>query len=234
MRDSPRILAVIPARGGSKRLPGKNILPLGGKPLIVWSIEVAKRVPEVCDVLVSTDAPDIARVASHAGAYVPWLRPADLATDSASSADVALHALESYELERGSVDGLMLLQPTSPFRTQKSVSKGVRLFLEADGVPVLGVSAHLSFPEWNYRMEDGYLVPASEAAERSAHASDGEGGFVVNGTFYLVSPAHLRATRSFTARKTIPLVIESDAESLDIDTAFDFAVARVIAQGEAP
>ena len=100
-----RILALVTARAGSKRLPGKNIRPLGGKPLIVWSIDIAKNIREICDILVSTDCPDIAAVSQKAGAYVPWLRPAELATDTASSVDVAIHALDWYEAEKGAVDG---------------------------------------------------------------------------------------------------------------------------------
>ena len=135
-----RILALITARGGSKRLPGKNIRPLGGKPLIVWSIDVAKDSLEICDILVSTDDSAIAAVCEKAGAYVPWLRPAELAIDTASSVDVALHALDWYEAEKGAVDGLLLLQPTSPFRTQATVQRGIELFSQHDYQPVLGVS----------------------------------------------------------------------------------------------
>ena len=107
-----RILALIAARGGSKRLPGKNMRLLGGKPLIIWSIDVAKNIPDICDILVSTDDPAIAAVCTEAGAYVPWLRPAELSTDTASPVDVALHALDWYRAKKGSVDGLLLLQPT--------------------------------------------------------------------------------------------------------------------------
>ena len=78
---------------------------------------MAKNIPEICDILVSTDDPQIAQIAKDAGALVPWLRPPELGTDAARSVDVALHALEWYEGERGSVDGLLFLQPTSPFRT---------------------------------------------------------------------------------------------------------------------
>ena len=92
-----RILALITARGGSKRLPGKNIRSLGGKPLIVWSINIAKDIAEVVDILVSTDDTEIAEIAKNAGALVPWLRPSELATDTASSVDVFLHALKWYE-----------------------------------------------------------------------------------------------------------------------------------------
>jgi CMP-N-acetylneuraminic acid synthetase len=115
-----KILALIPARGGSKRLPGKNIRILQEKPLIVWSIEVAKGIPEICDILVSTNDLAILSVCKEAGALVPWLRPASLATDEASSIDVAIHALDWYESEKGAIDGVMLLQPTSPFRSKQS------------------------------------------------------------------------------------------------------------------
>jgi CMP-N-acetylneuraminic acid synthetase len=89
-----RILVLIPARGGSKRLPGKNIKLLGGKPLINWSIESILGISAVCDILVSTDDSEIAEIARQAGASVPWLRPANLSTDTASTVDVALHTLD--------------------------------------------------------------------------------------------------------------------------------------------
>ena len=95
-----RILALIPARGGSKRLPGKNMRQLGGKPLLTWSIDVVKDAPEICDILVSTDDDKIAEIARNANALVPWLRPADLARDKSSSEAVALHALDWYEKEK--------------------------------------------------------------------------------------------------------------------------------------
>ena len=123
-----RILAFITARGGSKRLPEKNIRPLGGKPLMMWSIDVARDIVDVCDILVSTDDSGIAKIARDGGALVPWLRPAELATDTATSVDVCLHAIDWYEAEKEEADGLMLLQPTSPFRSQETVLRGIELF----------------------------------------------------------------------------------------------------------
>lgn len=117
-----RILALITARGGSKRLPGKNIRVLGGKPLIVWSIDVAKDIAEICDILVLT-LTAIAAVCTEAGALVPWLRPADLATDTASSVVVVLHALDWYEAEKGAVDGILLLQPHRLLEPKKPCTK---------------------------------------------------------------------------------------------------------------
>ena len=114
-----RILALIPARSGSKRVPDKNIRLLGGKPLIVWTIVMALGITGICDVLVSTDSIEIQTISSAAGAKVPWLRPDQIATDEASSVDVAIHALDWYEKECGEIGGLLLLQPTSPFRTKE-------------------------------------------------------------------------------------------------------------------
>ena len=223
-----RILALITARGGSKRLPGKNIRLLGRKPLVVWSIDVVSGIPEICDVLVSTDDNLIAAVCSEAGAYVPWLRPAELATDTASSVAVALHALDWYEAEKGPVDGLLLLQPTSPFRTHSSVQQGIDLFVQHSHKPVLGVSATHAHPMWTLRIDADYLVPFLGGHGIGTRSQDLPPAYVVNGCFYLISPTELRAGRSFLGVRTVPLFIESPLEMLDIDTEWDFKIAEML------
>ena len=223
-----RILALITARGGSKRLPGKNIRTLGSKPLIVWSIDVAKDIPEICDILVSTDDPAIAAVCKEAGAYVPWLRPAELATDTASSVDVALHALDWFETENGAVDGVLLLQPTSPFRTRATVQQGIELFGKHGHHPVLGVSPNHAHPMWSLKMEGDYLVPFVQEHCLEVRSQDLPPAYVVNGSFYLINTAELRACHSFVVAKTIPLLIESPQEAIDIDTEWDFKMAEFI------
>jgi CMP-N,N'-diacetyllegionaminic acid synthase len=223
-----RILALITARGGSKRLPGKNIRLLGGKPLIAWSIDVAKGIPDICDILISTDDAAIAKVCEDAGAYVPWLRPAELATDTASSVDVALHALDWYEAEKGAVDGLLLLQPTSPFRTQAVVQQGIELFGKYGHQPVLGVSPTHAHPMWTLKMEGDHLVPFIQEHGLRTRSQDLPPAYIVNGSFYLMAPAELRACRSFVGSKTIPLLIESPHEAVDIDTELDFNMAELI------
>ena len=223
-----RILALITARGGSKRLPGKNIRMLGGKPLIVWSIDVVKSIPYICDILVSTDDPLIAATCIQAGAYVPWLRPSLLATDGASSVDVALHALDWYEAEKGTVDGVLLLQPTSPFRSKETVQRGIELFRKHGYLPVLGVSPAHSHPMWTLKMDGEYLTPFLAENGLAVRSQDLPIAYIVNGSFYLIAPAELRATHSFVGAKTIPLLIESPQEAVDIDTDWDFKVAEFI------
>lgn len=220
-----RILALITARGGSKRLPGKNIRLLGGKPLIVWSIDVAKKIPEVCDILVSTDDPDIAKICSAAGAYVPWLRPSELATDEANSVDVAVHALDWYEAEKGQVDGLLLLQPTSPFRTQVTLRRGIELFNNSGYKSILGVSPTHMHPMWTLKMEGNYLVPFMQDHGMGRRSQDLPPAYLVNGSFYLIAPSELRISRSFFGDRTKPLLIDSPKEAIDIDTEWDFKMA---------
>lgn len=221
-----RILALVTARGGSKRLPGKNIRLLQGRPLITWSIDVVKDIPGVCDVLVSTDDPAIAEVAREAGALVPWLRPAELATDYATSVDVCLHALDWYQGIHGAVDGLLLLQPTSPFRSKATVLQGLALFSQYEMRTVIGLSAAVSHPMLCYRIEKDVMSPFVKADLNGVRTQDLPPAYIVNGAFYLISPSNLQLRRSFYSDDTVPLVIEDQRESIDIDTELDWIIAQ--------
>jgi N-acylneuraminate cytidylyltransferase len=227
-----RILALITARGGSKRVPGKNIRLLGGKPLIVWSIETAKDIAEICDILVSTEDPAIAEVSVKSGALVPWLRPIELATDTANSVDVALHALDWYEAEKGAVDGLLLLQPTSPFRTKETVRKGIELFMRNSQKPVLGVSPAPAHPMWTLKPDGDQLVPYFEDHGFGRRSQDLPDAYAANGCFYLVSPEQLRASKSFVGVAVQPLLIDTWREAIDIDTEEDWDLAERILSGD--
>jgi CMP-N,N'-diacetyllegionaminic acid synthase len=220
-----RILALIPARGGSKRLPGKNKRLLGDKPLICWSIQSAQGIPDICDILVSTDDHEIAEISKAAGALVPWLRPEDLATDTATSIDVALHALNWYEMEHGVVDGLLLLQPTSPFREKSNTKHGIELFTKHGQRQVVSVTPTHDHPMWAMKMQGEFLEPYMKGGGGNTRAQDLPPAYMLNGNFYLTSPQKLRECNSFLSDETIPLLIESQKESLDIDTEWDFEIA---------
>ena len=229
-----RLLALILARGGSKRVPGKNLRPLGAKPLIVWSIDVARGISEIAATLVSTDEPEIAEVARRAGALVPWLRPAELATDTASSLDASLHALDWFETHMGAVDGLMLLQPSSPFRRRGSVLSGIELF-RANGLrPVVGLSPAHSHPLWCFKILDGKLHPYVSGGGLHLRSQDLPPAYTLNGAFYLIAPAQLRATRSFFCDDMVPLLMSEPGESIDIDTEWDWRLARTLLETGAP
>ena len=223
-----KILALVMARSGSKRVPRKNIKLLGGKPLIMWTIDSANDVPEICDILVSTDDLEISSICKAAGVLSPWLRPKDLASDQASSVDAAIHALDWYEAARGPVDGVILLQPTSPFRSVETICKGIALFKKNDGQTVLGVSRTHDHPMWTMKIEHGCLVPLLHEHGFGVRSQDLPPAYVLNGSFYLITPENLRNDLSFIGQKSIPLLIESERESLDIDTLWDFKMAEAM------
>lgn len=223
-----RILVLVPARGGSFRLPGKNKKILGGKPLIIWTLETIRGIPDICDVLVSTDDPDIASIARKTGVLVPWLRPSELSTDTASSVDVAIHALDWYEEHFGKVDGLLFLQPTSPFRTRETIEAGMDLFSQHDGRTVIGVSHAIQHPMWALKVKEGYVEPYFDSHGFGLRSQDLSEVFHPNGCLYLITPNEIRSTRSFFSKKATPLIIDSDIEALDIDTHTDFEFATFI------
>jgi CMP-N,N'-diacetyllegionaminic acid synthase len=222
-----RILALILARGGSKRLPGKNVRLLGGLPLLAWSIESSRGIPEIVDTLVSTDDEEIADVGRWAGAMVPWLRPPELATDTASSLDACLHGLDWYEEREGAVDGLLLLQPTSPFRSRASVLRGIELFRENELKPVVGVSAAQSHPLWCFRAEGNRMYPFVDGGGLHVRSQDLPPAYAINGAFYLIKPSSLRAARSFFSDDMIPLMMLEAGEEIDIDTERDWNFAQL-------
>ena len=220
-----RILSVITARGGSKRLPGKNIRTLDGKPLIVWSLDAVKGVSDICDVLVSTDDSAIADIARAEGGMVPWLRPSELATDEASSVDVCIHALDWYEAVHGRVDGLLLLQPTSPFRSKETILRGLRKFYASKQGLVVGVSPAKSHPAWCYKVDGDAVRPFVKG--KHLRSQDLPAAYVANGAFYLITPECLRGSKSFYDGM-VPLIMNSRAESLDIDTEWDWMLAETL------
>lgn len=222
-----KILALITARGGSKRVPGKNVRPLGGKPLIVWSVDVVNGLPDICDILVSTDDSAIAEAARNSRALVPWLRPPELATDTATSVDVSLHALDWYENINGKVDGLLLLQPTSPFRRRETVLRGIDLFKRHNRT-IIGVSPAKSHPQWCFHVENNIMRPFVNSGGKELRSQDLPPAYVTNGAFYLIAPESLRKLRSFLSDEMMPLITDAFEESIDIDTEWDWKMAETV------
>lgn len=227
MSIESRLLAIIPARGGSKRLLRKNVMPLGGKPLIAWTIEAARASDCFVDVLVSTDDIEIAEAARDYGALVPWLRPAELATDIARSIDVVLHALDWYERERSSVTGIMLLQPTSPFRTTATIREAAARFFEMGAdAPVVSVSPASNHPAWTFTVEGSLMQPFCGWDNLRLRSQDLPPAYTLNGSIYVSTPSRLRFTQSFFAEDMNALVMSDSRESEDIDTQEDWTRAE--------
>jgi CMP-N-acetylneuraminic acid synthetase len=137
-----------------------------------------------------------------------------------------LHALEWYEAQHGSIDGLLLLQPTSPLRSRATIARGLALFDPALGRPVIGVSPAPSHPMWTFKLEGDSLVPFVAGDGLQTRSQDLPPAYVVNGAFYLTSPQRLRSEKTFFSKDALALLIPSEQEGLDIDTPQDFALAK--------
>lgn len=225
-----RIVAVVPARGGSKRLPGKNTRLLGGVPLLAHTLRSAQTSGCFSRVLVSTDDETIAAVARSHGGDVPWLRSAENAGDTSGSVDVVLEALDRLAGEPGGVpDAVALLQPTSPFRSVDTIRRGVSLFESGAGESVVSVSPAADHPWWCRTVNaQGEMRPFFPGAVPGARSQDLPPVYVLNGVLYIASVATLRDRRSFESPRTRALVLDSPEEVLDIDTPFDWMVAEAV------
>jgi CMP-N,N'-diacetyllegionaminic acid synthase len=217
-----RILGLILARGGSKRLPGKNLKPLHGKPLLAWSIEASLACPAIGMTVVSTDSQEIANVALRYGAQVPFLRPEALAQDRSTSADAALHAVDWLRDHGTEFDAVMLLEPTSPLRASGDLPGVARRLAErwneVDAVVSVG-KVHLEQPEVMKTLgQDGLLSPWVAAG--TAAAAAGEAWFPY-GVAYLVKVAALRKWRSFYPSRVAGYTIER-WQGYEVDDEFDF------------
>lgn len=226
---APRLLALILARGGSKRLPGKNIRPLAGKPLVAWSIEAARACAAIADVVVSTDDEAIAEVARAHGARVPFLRPPALATDASTSADAALHALEFLRDREGAeFDAVMLLEPTSPLRASGDLPGVAQLLTqrwdETDAVVTVG-RVHLEQPSVMKRMDEaGRLAPWTEPAPGEAPVA-----WFPYGVAYAVKTAALREHRTFYPPRVLGYTIER-WQNYEVDDLVDFLCVEAVMQ----
>ncbi len=220
-----RVLAIVPARAGSKRLPGKNLRDFLGKPLIQWTIEFARAEPRFNEVLVSTDCESIARVARDAGASVPWLRPAELASDSASTVEVVLHALAQYADAGRRFDYVAVLQPTTPVRLATRLQEAFRA-LDAGAPAAIGVMAAQDHPYWSYRLEgDGALTPffPDAVGMRSQLLPK---ACVVNGSLYLARSVEVESSRTLVPAGVRGVLCVEAVESVDIDSQADWEEAE--------
>ena len=220
-----KTLYVIPARGGSKGIPHKNIKPLAGKPLIGYSIDVARQLAADDAICLTTDDPDIAATAESMGLNVPFLRPASLATDTCGTYEVLIHALDFYRDRGIDYDTLVLLQPTSPMRTADDVRAALALY-SPDIDMVVTVKEAASNPYYNcYETDnDGFL-----------HISKGDGGYTrrqdapkvweYNGAVYVINVESLRRMplSAFTRRRMSVMPAE---RSVDLDTPVDWLIAE--------
>lgn len=215
-----KVLAIITARGGSKRLPGKNIMPLGGKPLIAWTIQAALDAKCVDYALLSSDDKDICEIGKKYGCHVPFLRPADLATDEASSVDVVMHAIKGYE----DYSHLILLQPTSPFRTGEDIDKAFDLMLRSNSGSCISVRESLESPDWMYVInESNELRPI--VIKENIRTQNLSRAYIPNGALFITGIKDFLENKKFVRGDTVPYIMPFD-RSIDIDLPQDFLNAE--------
>ena len=217
------IICVIGARGGSKGLPGKNVRPLLGKPLIAWSIEQAKACPEISRVVVSTDNDAIAAVARDYGADVPFVRPPELASDTAGKWDVWQHALEACERHYGApVDVYVDLDCTSPLREVEDISRAIAQFVSSGADAVFSVCEARKNPYFNMlEIEDGCQRICKALPRPIVRRQDAPRVLEHVASIYVLSPAYLRLGTGLLSGCTQGYDI-GQAKSFDIDSDVDF------------
>ena len=228
MINGNKILAVIPARGGSKGIKDKNITELAGRPLLQWTIDAAIKSRYIDRFLLSSDDPQIQSVAESLGCEVPFTRAAHLATDEASTIDVILDVLERV----AGFDVVVLLQPTSPFRTAEDIDSCLELMMR-DGAPaVVSLCAVKDHPALVFQLQnDKKITPfLSSPRGESLRRQDLPAAFTLNGAVYASDIPWFIKNRTFTATEAVGYVMP-ESRSIDIDDAQDLFIAQQLAQG---
>jgi N-acylneuraminate cytidylyltransferase len=227
MYRGKKFLAVIPARGGSKGLPGKNIRPLAGKPLLAWSIEAARRSRYIDRIVLSSDDPAIMATARQWGAEAPFQRPAELATDQALGIDVVLHAIEQV----AGFDYVVLCQPTSPLRIAEDIDGAIEKLFQTGAPVCVSVTEAEKTPYWMFTLaESDRMVPVMEHPDRSVNRQELPKIYVLNGAVYVAEIGWFKKARSFLTDETLGYVMPA-SRSVDIDTERDFLLAETLLAG---
>ena len=224
-----KIIAFIPARGGSKSIPKKNLALVGGKPLIAWTIEAALHSKHLDEIIVSTDNEEIAECAQRYGAEVPFLRPQELAADTTLTIDVALHLINWYQAEHhNNPDYLLTLQPTSPFRTTQDIDNAITVALTKEPDAVVSVYPADPHPYLTKIITDnGMLSNFIQTDKEYLRRQDMPPAYALNGAIYLNKVESLINDRSFLPENTLAYVMPAE-RSLDIDDHWDLKIANMI------
>lgn len=228
-----RVTALIPARGGSKRLPRKNIKLLVDKPLIAWSIETAKASKYIDRVVVSTDDEEIKRISEQYGAEVPFLRPEYLSNDQASSFDVVKHAIDFLTLSRSN-ELIVLLQPTSPLRLASEIDTALEFFVQKNAKGVVSISETEHSPMWSNTMpEDGCMSDFIRPEVQGKRSQDLPTFFRLNGSIYIYETLSLLEQSKIFFNENVYGFQTSLETAVDIDTGLDFLIAETIMKNRA-
>ncbi len=222
------VLFVIPARGGSKGLPKKNIKPIAGKPLIAWSVEAAKTAADIignCDVIVSTDSEEIAAIAKQYGAQIPFIRPTELANDTAPSIDVMLHAVDYMEKKGKQYKYIALIEPTSPQRDGHDLVNALNQLKNTnDAESIVGVcKTEGSHPLFLTKLNKGFLDPYENKTYKVYRRQEIDEVYFFEGSVYISKTGSLKKRKNFYHEKTLGFEMPK-WKSFEIDDMTDFLI----------
>ncbi len=231
MINGKSVLAIIPARGGSKGLPGKNVRRLCGKPLLIWSLEQAMNSTYLDTVFVSTDSNEISNIAESYGAEIPFLRPSELAMDCSPTSDVIIHVLTTFEQQGKKYDYVVLLEPTSPLRKDRDIDDALELLMEhsdrADCVVSVG-ELHMEHPMIVKKINaKGRLTPYIETTEKIYQRQQVDKAYFPYGVIYISSVSAFKRNLTFYTQETIPYLIER-WQNFEVDDEIDFMIIEKI------
>lgn len=228
MLDDKKVLAVIPARGGSKGLPRKNVLPLAGRPLICWSIAHAEQSRLVDRTIVSTDDEEIAQVARKHGGDVPFLRPAELATDTATTLDVMLDLVEQMP----EFDIFVVLQPTNPFRRAADIDDALAFMAKHKAPSVVSVTTPEKSPFWSFVLDKScHMIPLLGLENSRKRRQELPRAVTLNGVIYAFEKERFLHTGQMVDEQTVAFEMPK-CRSLDIDTQQDMDIAEYLVSRE--
>jgi len=223
LNNTKNILAIIPARGGSKRVPQKNVKLLGGKPLIAWAIEEAKKSLIINKIIVSSDCENILEVSKRYGADTV-LRPSEISQDHSSSIDAIRHVLGVLREGRYSPDIIVILQATTPFRDSEDIRLAIYKFIDSNRSSLVAMKEFN--PYWAFKEDNDNMTPMFEQFIKT-RSQDLPKALISNGAMYITTPEDLEKNNGFFARDTVPFLM-ADSKSIDIDTELDFSFAEFL------
>lgn len=214
------VLAIIPARGGSKGIPRKNIRFLAGKPLIAWTIEEAKKSKYIDRLILSSEDEEIIKVARQYGCEVPFKRPIELAQDDTPGIEPVIHAINTLE---DKYDYVVLLQPTSPLRTVEDIDGCIQHCIMTEAPACVSVTEAQQSPYWMYKLDYNMkLNPFVQHNKKINRRQDLPKVYVLNGAVYVAKTSFINENKSFLTEETVGYIMSRE-NSVDIDTEMDFA-----------
>ena len=225
MINGKRCIGIIPARGGSKRLPGKNTMMFYGKPLIFWSIEAAIKSEFIDCVVVSTDDEETIDISKKFGASIPFVRPDIISTDSATSIDVVRHAIDFLKQSGDCYDYVVVLQPTSPLRTSEHVDDAIHEFVDKNANCVVSVTKAGHPTEWINEVDDSGSLK-NFILDDKKKSQDYSDKYILNGAIYIIKESLISEYNSMIIPKKGFAYIMKQKDSIDIDNFFDLQVAE--------